>query len=380
MSTVATCAGTQVLEQHMNTQIVGAAHHDKYQAFKVLAERWRLAYMSVTIYQDAPALANQGTIVSAQHAVQPAFYAATQLVPLPPGPTDHSIGYPRISVLKSSDHPQYDTLQSMPNAYFNRSQEGAYIPLKLTKTCQQWHGENDEMLFGTVTFLNANMGCVGYPDATYSDVAPFFNSEAFWLDNVAHYAGGTVTSNYCNDVWSTFALHNLAPTTSLSFFVRAGYELMVQPGTALTSHQVLSPKHDPVALSTYFAISRELKDAYPADYNTTGKILSTISNIARTAAPFLSAVPGFGAALAPAAMGLSALTGGLDKLFSKKKNPISSGELGRQRSLADIQREVQSRSQARRSAWNSLMMNAQLAARQQRKVPQPKKLKGRRRN
>jgi len=58
----------------MNPQIPGATHELKYIAFKELAQRWRLAYMSVTCYQDGPDLANQGTIVVAQNPVQPAMW------------------------------------------------------------------------------------------------------------------------------------------------------------------------------------------------------------------------------------------------------------------------------------------------------------------
>jgi hypothetical protein len=358
LSTVATCGAVSALQSHLNSQIVGGTHHEKYAAFKGIAERWRLAYMSVTIYQDAPALANQGTVVCAQHAVEPAFYSATQLINLP-GPIPRAIGYPHVAFLKENDFPLYETLQSMPNAYFNRSTEGAYIPLKLTKTCQHWHGEEDEMTFGRLTYANERLGCVLYPNAQLLDVAPFYGAEGFWIDPAAENAGGVVTSNFCNDAWATFGFRNLAPTTSLSFFVRAGYELMVRPGTQLTSHQVLSPKHDPVALASYFAISRELKDGYPADFNTTGKILSTISSIAKSAAPFLSLVPGIGAGLGPAAMGVGALTGGLSRLVdggSRRDRSISSGSAGRVDSLADIVRAREDR--MRRPVLSNLLSQA----------------------
>jgi hypothetical protein len=51
--------------------------------------------------------------------------------------------------------------------------------------------------------------------------------------------------------------------------------------------------HDQVALDTYFAIARELKDAYPADYNDLGKIWDAISAASKKALPFLKKVPGF---------------------------------------------------------------------------------------
>lgn len=53
------------------------------------------------------------------------------------------------------------------------------------------------------------------------------------------------------------------------------------PGTTLASFQRTSPVYDAMALAAYFSISRELKDAYPAEYNDLGKILGTIANVAK---------------------------------------------------------------------------------------------------
>jgi hypothetical protein len=46
-----------------------------------------------------------------------------------------------------------------------------------------------------------------------------------------------------------------------------------------------------MALDAYYAISRELKDAYPADYNDLGKIWDVIKKAAVNTLPLLRHVP-----------------------------------------------------------------------------------------
>lgn len=341
----------------LNSQLTGGTHVLKRDTWLSLVERWRLAYMSVTIYQDAPALSNQGTLVAAQHVVAPQRgslpYIFDQL-----GAYNGSYMFPNIYTLQASDVPTYDTLQSMPNAYFNRSQEGLYMPLKLTRTCQNWRSASDLRLFMNENVQNAESRANKIPLVAETNVWPFFGSNGAFVTcdpvtGMPTNAGGLATSDYCNDVWATFAARNLSPTTSFSFFVRAGFEVQVQPGTVLTSHQMLSPKHDREALAMYFAISREMKDGYPADYNTTGKILSTISGLAKIAAPALSLIPGVGPILGGAASGLGALTGALDTVFSRSgtnevarlasgaQGPaprLTSGDFGTVASQGDVQR------------------------------------------
>jgi len=53
----------------------------------------------------------------------------------------------------------------------------------------------------------------------------------------------------------------------------------------MTTFAKLSPVYDPLALQGYFAISREMRDAYPEEYNTFGALLGTIANAAATALP-----------------------------------------------------------------------------------------------
>lgn len=353
---------------YLNSQLLGGTHFDKYRSFTGMVERWRLAYMSVSIYQDAPALSNQGTFVCAQHVVKPKFVPAFW-IQNNGGPT-RTVTAANVSLLQPSDQPTFTTLQSMPNAYFNRSVEGAYICLKLTKTCQEWHSTSDSMTFTqdlADPFNPLMLGGHEIPQTHDTNCWPFIGAERRFMDLVAPgVQGGTETSNYCNDVWATFAAQNLGATTSFSFFVRAGFECQVQPGTTLTSHQKLSPKYDRTALDSYFAIAREMKDAYPVEYNDKGIILSTIAKIANAVSPFLGMVPGVGGILSPIASGVGIAANALDRLTDKSgrkalddaNKKLGSSEYGNLTSMADKERLLSKRL----SAETQLLKNARVAS------------------
>jgi hypothetical protein len=92
---------------------------------------------------------------------------------------------------------------------------------------------------------------------------------------------------------------NLSNQTSFTFHFRIGIEIQLDPSSTLTPQLKLSPPFDPKALDVYFAIARELKDAYPADYNDAGKLWGAIKEALMVIAPpLLAAIPG-GQALVP---------------------------------------------------------------------------------
>jgi hypothetical protein len=68
--------------------------------------------------------------------------------------------------------------------------------------------------------------------------------------------------------------------------------MQVSPSSTLSPQLKLSPPYDPVALTTYFSVVRELKDAYPADYNTTGKLWGVLKQALNSLDPVISVMPG----------------------------------------------------------------------------------------
>lgn len=330
--------------EFINTQIPGGDHAARLTNFIRDFQRWRLAYASVTIYQDGPDLANQGTVVVCQKPVEPTRFNvysqnSTGVAALGKG-LHHAFH------MEAADMPDYTASQAMPNAYFGKSKEGVYIPLRLTKTHQVWHSHRD------LTYQTGASSPVAYTDASTggqlnintSTSAVTTGQYPFLSMNDLHVqvdAGtgnfvriaGQVTSDFCNENWADFSFRNMAVTTSLSFFFRFGFEVQVLPTSTLAPHLKLSPSHDPKALDSYYAISRELKDAYPADYNDLGKIWDVISSVAKKAAPALSAVPVVGGML-PGALRSAVAIG--DRIRQAAKNS-SGGTMGSVASAADVE-------------------------------------------
>jgi len=329
-----------------NTQVAGATSALKYTAFKELFQRWRLAYLAVTCYQDGADLANQGTIVVSQPPVKPRCRKGAS----------HSASQTLVSAdvvnYSAEDFPDFDNSQSMPNAYFSRSRDGAYVPLKLTRTCQSWQSEATEVFHtgglgasGTdgLAYLPTSTGVCDYPITDL--VRRFDHYTAGALDAL----GGDVTSAMCNDTFAHICAKNLAVTTSFTFFVRAGFEVQCAPGTVMAPHLKLSPEYDHTALKAYFAIARELKDAYPADYNDLGKIWDVISSAAKAVAPALSMIPGVGPILSGVVPMAASIGDQIRNAVSNSNQtqqptaavPVSSKVVGRTASQADVDRAKQ---------------------------------------
>lgn len=320
--------GSGLLTGTLNAQLEGTTHRQKFTAFRHGVRRWRLAYASVTVHQDGPDLANQGTIVVAQVPITPKVYNPSFQAYRDDGVGGFTLRRlvvgPHLSQFTLLDRPNYAASQAMPNAYFNKSKFGAYVPLKLTRTCQQWHGESDNMAvlpyntendpdeegysFETGNaLLTANSGLVGaepFPDVQPYGVSFYAATDDRAATTAGFFNGGSdgdLTSALCNDVIAHISARNLSVDTSLTFFIRFGFEVQVLPTSFLSPHLKISPPHDSRALKTYFAIAREMKDAYPADHNDLGKIVGVISTIAKGLGPALGQIPQVGAYASQAA-------------------------------------------------------------------------------
>lgn len=320
----------------LNTQLAGGNHYDKYNSFIGMAQRWRLAYMSVTAYQDGPDLANQGSLVVAQSPVEPIELPVTWNTVVPNASAGPSLEY-----YTAEDYPNFDTSQAMPNAYFNRSREGAYVPLKLTETCQDWRSVRDDCFAGVpspnIQLSGAwNLPTVGtypYPHANCAvgGIGPLI---------IAAATTGQRTGGMLNGTFAHICAKNLDAATSFTFYVRMGVEMQVCPSSVLSPQMKLSPPHDQVALDTYFAIARELKDAYPADYNDLGKIWEVISRAGKHILPFIGATGPIGSAVSGvgrAAIGLGDVIAERRKSKRNARDKPAAAEVERQ---ADAQKVV----------------------------------------
>lgn len=273
-----------------NSQLVPTTvptHDELLTAWLSLAQRWRLAYQSVTIYQDGPDLSNQGTIVVAQAPLEPRLWTVSTAIN---EATDLVASVRLADYDRESQGPNFERSQSLPNAYMSRSREGAYVPLKLTSTCQEWHSQADNVVpmtpgdhpgpLSSGMVLVPHVAAVTYP---FHSVSP------------AHGSGGDLAGEECPALMNGSVAHicarNLSKETSFTFYFRMGIEMQLSASSTLTPQLKLSPPYDPMALDTYFSISRELKDAYPADYNDLGRMWDVISSTVKQMAPQLRQMP-----------------------------------------------------------------------------------------
>lgn len=300
-----------------NTQIAASAvtHDARYQAFRGMFQRWRLCYMSVTCYQDGPDLANQGTLCVSQPPVRPKKVYVTSY---PVGGTAWVQAEFATEGYSTEDFPNYTTSQSMPSAYLGRSKDGAYVPLKLTETCQDWVSESDSVYCSNLTIQNLAL-------AEFYQI-PSTNPGQVWphVDLVPRYTNvgggnvfnGKLTSPMLSGCFAHISGRNLSNQTSFTFYVRCGIEGQVHPSSALAPQLKLSPPADDLALEAYFAISRELKDAYPANYNDLGKLWDTISSVAKNVLPY---IPTLGPLTQSAKLGGQAIVTAGDALRARRK-------------------------------------------------------------
>lgn len=98
--------------------------------FVANTERHRLVYYGATVYVDAPALSNQGSIVAYQAPVVPLQVCVAH------GAASAQLGIQ----FQEEDQPSYDRGIAMPNAFTGLAKEGCYMPLKLSHNHQRWVG------------------------------------------------------------------------------------------------------------------------------------------------------------------------------------------------------------------------------------------------
>lgn len=287
-------------------------------------ESHRLVYLGVTGYQDGPALADQGTLVAAQWEV-----ARRKFVYGAGSGSGLFFGTQRGARYQVNDTADYGTLQFMPNAYFGASKEGVYLPLKLTSNHQKWVSSAD--LEGTITGWNGvnDQTVVAYTSPGLTKIPPFPSLETTYVTSTPTSVSfdGDLTYKPLNGQWGGISCRNLSVQTSFAFYVRMGIEVRVSPDSMLASQQRVSPPYDPLAIASYHRISRELKDAYPADFNDLGKIWEVIKNVARVALPVVGSFGPIGAGISGVG---NAIIGAVDA--------VRGGKGGNSPSAATVQR------------------------------------------
>jgi len=278
--------GSYLWSPVLNEQVgaAGASYTARKTYFMGQVERYRIGYYSVTGHLDAAAVTNQGMIACAQYPV--ATERWSYQIQAPAATYAHRTGAAWTEAPKT-----YAQLQTMPNSYLGEARAGVYAVYKLSETCQKWRMARDtrtHLPYGAASGLFDDVATV-YPAAatsttTVSGCYPYGVSGAY----TGAAAKDMVVLRRADSGLMHISGRNLHYQSSMTFVLRIGYELQVNAGSPLTSFARVSPQHDPVALSGYFAIARELKDAYPEDYNSFGALLGTIANIAKAVLPVIA--------------------------------------------------------------------------------------------
>lgn len=268
---------------------LGATLADAIRSWATSFERWRLTYYGVTVYLDAPATANQGSVVACQYPMQALISSASGT------PTQAGMAVPTHLTVRfaTGDTPTYETVMQMPNSYSGQFKDGIYLPLKLDSNHAAWHNQNDLVFDGTgfatvnaenlMMPLDAGATAVGglYPGTlgmNYVTLTDLFDGGIHYMPTISNLGA--------------ICFQGISGAANVRVVVRMGYEAMAQPGTAYTSFIKVSPAFDPAAITAYFMISRQLKDAYPAEYNDLGKLWDVIKRAASMISPFLGVLPG----------------------------------------------------------------------------------------
>lgn len=286
--------GLQQPLEFLNSQLAGNTHAAKFASFISQFKRWRLAYMGVTVHQDGPALSDQGTIVVCQPPVAMTTHSLCSWYAASPG----LVCNPPVSSLKLSDLPSFDASQSLPNSYLANSRDGVYIPLKLTQTDQRWYSMTDAMFLGLDRRIESQFNATDslvlptntIPTGT-GGYYPFLSLAPAHVLSQTSGPNGDLTSPPLNDQWANVSVRNASVNSSFTFFVRLGLECQCGPGSIMSPQQRISPPYDFDAIKAYYAIAREMKDAYPADYNDLGKLWNVIRGVALNILPKLKAIP-----------------------------------------------------------------------------------------
>lgn len=298
-SYTATCGTASSVGEHVNTTF-GANTSEASKAFVEAFERWRLMYCGVTVYVDAPALANQGNIVAAQHVARPLIFGRAEMAGTSEsGSTVRFSSVPSVS-WQPRDTPDYGTIIQMPNSFSGLAKDGCYMPLRLDSNHARWHDVND--VVDDVTALVVGNDPAGWTDSmiTIPRNSPVANDQGLYPASVTPHitdSGVVFGTKYllpCTSQIGSICISGITASATVRIVYRVGIEAQAQPGSAYSPFLKMSLGWDPVAVADYYAISRRLKDGYPSDYNDFGKLWSVIKGAAKAVAPALEGMPGHG--------------------------------------------------------------------------------------
>lgn len=230
-STVTNDATTPVTTDYYwyNNQISGSGAVGKSTTWLQAVNAARLVYYGVTLFMDAPALSDQGTMCGAQ--VQQTWKVTYNLTTPTAAYNGPALGY--------------DNLINLPGAVQWVAREGAYVPIKLSSS-------NQYIQQSTVYSYS------GLTSPTTAQTIPQI------LDGML----------------GVLSFKNLSVNTSIRVTLRMGVEVQVPPSSPYSPFTRVPLMPDSDAITSYFTIASRLTDVYPASYNDWGKLWGVIKKVA----------------------------------------------------------------------------------------------------
>jgi hypothetical protein len=302
----------------LNTSL-GSTVHGASLAFATAFQHWRCMYAGLSAHLAAAAIADQGVVTAAQYPIR-----HSEMGCLVDGADEPSLrSFVRFN--QTAVTPKYADLIRMPNAYSGRAKDGVYMPLKLESNHSRWHDEMDLRFDGSLWATNGNSLVISTA-ATGEDAMPYAGVMTAYLNESEQLAPWRAENHLlpCNDVVGGICFVGLSESATLSLTLRMGFEVRCHPGSPFSSFLKVSPAYDRMAIENYYLIARQLKDAYPVEYNDLGKLWDLIKGAARVISPVLSLVPG-GAAIRGAGQVLGKI--GDAAFSSSKKDVVSATDL-----------------------------------------------------
>lgn len=254
--------------------------------FSASFERYRMTHYGVTVYLDAPALSNQGSIVAAQYQAAPLSLSNPTYV-------DSVCAHPAIR-WQQRDTPDFTTCMQLPNAYTGLAKDGCYMPLKMDSNHAVWRDVR-EVVYEATDWARRDTGVVDELTTTYVVPGTAGSLGAGLYPGLKRLYYASASNAWVGQFHMLPAIENtgviawkgLDPKATLRFVHRVGFECQCQPGTSFAPFLRMAPGHDEAAVDSYFAIARELKDAYPAEYNDFGKLWDVIKGAAKRVSPLI---------------------------------------------------------------------------------------------
>lgn len=259
-------------------------------------KEYRITSQSVTVELVAPAVADQGTIISAIYNTPSMTGQYNMPLDLGDGNVGMSV-YPDFCFIETP--PDDSKLILGTTAFTGKARDGVYQPLKLTSF--KWRNANDPTMY-----FNVNNMCD--PSQKYN-LTPGDNFYfPFVLDGTNADPGSWESRpplpKMCGSSVGITYLKGLSKDASVRVRMRQVVEITALPSTVYAPMLEPALPPDETALKMYFEISAKMKDGYPASYNDLGRLKDIITTIGKqvlpSVEPFLAAIPGVGTALTAA--------------------------------------------------------------------------------